>query len=102
MTQLFLVLRLNGWIITQLLACCFSYPDIVVYLLHTTSFATLDDVKITFLILLPLHIEQPCTSKILVTLQTFEYCSHTWECEIQLCSQQGSPPSIGTGLAWAG
>jgi len=45
MTQLFLVLRLNGWINTKLLACYFSYPDIVVYLLHTTSFATLDEVK---------------------------------------------------------
>lgn len=45
MTQLFLVLRLNGWIITQLLACYFSYPDIVAYLLHTTSSATLDEVK---------------------------------------------------------
>ena len=57
--------------------------------------------KITFLILLPLHIEHPSTSKILETLQTFEYCSHTRQCETQLCSQQGSPPSIGTGwLQW--
>lgn len=45
MTQLFLVLRLNGWIVTKLVAFCFSYPDIVVYLLHTTSSATLDEVK---------------------------------------------------------
>ena len=31
-------------IITYLLVFCFSYPDIV-YLLHITSFATLDEVK---------------------------------------------------------